>query len=145
MIPGRFSENGKQISQISPNERSNMKKFRKLNSVLAAAALCAVSSGLTVAMGQEISTDQPQIQQPAATTAAPSQPQVASKCSQLIGTTVRNQRGQRLGKIADVVVTFDTEHVSYCVLSMKHGMFARTTFVAVPLAAFQPSDDGTHL
>jgi sporulation protein YlmC with PRC-barrel domain len=122
-----------------------MKRSRKFNSILAAAALCAVSAGSTVAVAQEISTDQPPTQQPSDATTPASQPQVASKCSQLIGTTVRNQQGQKLGKITEVVVTFDNERVSYCVLSVKHGMFARTKFLAVPLAAFQPSDDGSHL
>jgi len=122
-----------------------MKKSRKLNLILAAATLCAVSVSSTVAMAQELSTDQPQVQQPSDTTARPRQPQEVSKCSQLIGTTVRNQQGQKLGRIADVVVSFGNEHVSYCVLSMKRGIFAKTRFLAVPLAAFQPSDVGSYL
>jgi sporulation protein YlmC with PRC-barrel domain len=153
-VAEKQNKSDKQIT----SERSIMKKSRKFNSILAAAALCAVSAGSTVAVAQEISTDPPptqqrsdtttppsQPQQPTDLTPAPSQPLVASKCSQLIGTSVINQQGQKLGKITDVVVTFDNERVSYCVMSVKHGIFSKTRFVAVPLAAFQPSDNGSCL
>jgi sporulation protein YlmC with PRC-barrel domain len=143
MIPGRFPDINS-VKQVQ-NERLNMKKCRKFNSILAAASLCVVSAGSTVVMAQELSTDKPTPQQTSDTATPPSQTQVASKCSQLIGTTVRNEKGQKLGKIADVVVTFDNQRVSYCVMSMKSGMFTRTRYVAVPLAAFQPNEDGSQL
>jgi len=122
-----------------------MIKFRKMNSTLAAAALCVASVGWTAAQAQEASTDQPQTQPPSATTPAAIQPQVISKCSQLIGVRVENPQRQQLGKITDVVVSFDSERVSYCVLGIKHGIFAKARYLAVPLAALQPSDDGSHL
>jgi len=122
-----------------------MKKLRKFNSILAAAAFCAVSACATVATAQQISTDKPQLQQPSDTTTSAIEPQEVSKCSQLIGTPVKNQQGESLGKIADVVVSFHNERVSYCVLRVKHGIFTKTRFLAVPLAAFQPSEDGSHL
>jgi len=128
-----------------------MKKCRKLNSILAAATLCAVSAGASVALAastdptvaKECSTNTTTTTTTTATT--PDQSQLVSKCSQLIGTPVENQQGQRLGKIADVVVSFDNQKVSYCVLSTRHGFFGRTRLLPVPLAAFQPSRDGTHL
>jgi hypothetical protein len=126
-----------------------MKKCRKLNSILAAATLCAVSAGASVALAQQASTDQPLPKECATTTTTttttPDQSQIVSKCSQLIGTPVENQQGQKLGKIADVVVSFDNQKVSYCVLSTRHGFFGRSRLLPVPLAAFQPSRDGTHL
>jgi sporulation protein YlmC with PRC-barrel domain len=122
-----------------------MKKTQELKLIAIAATLCVVSVGSTVALAQEASTDQPQMQQPQATTTAPAQPQEISKCSQLIGTKVENQQGDRLGKISDVVVSFDNNRVSYCVLSVNHGIFAKARFLAVPLTAFQPSADGSCL
>jgi sporulation protein YlmC with PRC-barrel domain len=58
---------------------------------------------------------------------------------------VENQQGEKLGRIADVVVSFDDQHVSYCVLRVKPGIFGRTRLVEVPLAAFQPNGDGSRL
>jgi sporulation protein YlmC with PRC-barrel domain len=101
--------------------------------------------GSTVARAQVISTDQPQAPPTQTTTPARIQPQVASTCSQLIGACVQNSDGEKLGKIADVVVTFDNEKVSYCILNVKHGIFARSKCSAVPLASLLPSDDGTCL
>jgi predicted outer membrane protein len=122
-----------------------MIKSKKISASLVAATLCVVSAGGTAAQAQEASTDQPLIQLPtdATTESAPSQ--VVSKCSRLIGARVENQQRQELGRIEDVVVSFHNERVSYCVLSIKHGIFAKTRFLAVPLAAFQPSEDGSHL
>ena len=122
-----------------------MIKSKKVSAFLIAAALCAVSTGGTVAQAQEASAVQPQKQPPTGATNATDPPQVVSKCSQLIGAKVENQQGQEIGKIDDVVVSFHSDRVSYCLLSVKHGIFAKARFLAVPLAAFQPSDDGSHL
>jgi hypothetical protein len=122
-----------------------MIKSRKINSTLAALTLCVVSAGWTTAQAQDAPITQPPAQPPSQQTTTAGQPQIASKCTQLIGTTVENPQGQRLGRIADVVVSFDDQRVSYCVMSFRHGTFSRTRYLAVPLAAFQPSVDGTHL
>jgi sporulation protein YlmC with PRC-barrel domain len=121
-----------------------MKKSKIVSSTLVTATLLVASASWTVALAQDVSntSDQPLIQQ---TTATPAQPQLKSRCSQLIGTRVENQQGERLGRIADVVISFDNEHVSYCVLKVKPGIFARNRLVEVPLAAFQPSPDGSRL
>ncbi len=116
-----------------------MTKSRSFNSLLVAAAVGVVSAGSTSAMAQVASTDQPEMQPPS------NQRQVVSKCTQLIGSKVENREGQPLGKITDAVVSFDNERVSYCVLSVNHGIFAKSKYLAVPLAAFRPSEDGTHL
>jgi len=136
---GGRDKKAKNINKTSASERLSMKKCRKLKSILVAATMCVGSAGSTVALGQEASTDQPQ------PSTASSQPQVVSKSSQLIGTTVENEKGQKLGAIADVVVNFDTDRVSYCLLGVKHGIFGKTKFLPVPLAAFRPSEDGSCL
>ena len=98
---------------------------RTFSSIMAAAALCMVLVGSTVAA------------------AAPSQ--AGNTSSKIIGAKVENQQGQKLGKIADVVASSGNGSVPYCVLSVKHGLFAKARLVAVPLAAFQPGADGSHL
>jgi sporulation protein YlmC with PRC-barrel domain len=125
-----------------------MKKLRKLNSTLIAATLCVASAGWTAARAQDVyrtPADQPLIQQSSQTTAAPVAPETISKCSQLIGTRVENQQGENLGRITDVVVSFNNNQVSYCVLSPRHGIFGKRRLLAVPLAAFQTSPDASHL
>jgi predicted outer membrane protein len=122
-----------------------MIKSREIKSMLVAATLCVVSSGWTAAMAHGAFTGQPQLPPLVETTTAIDPPPVASKCRQLIGTTVENPQGEKLGKIAGVVVHLDKERVSCCVLSVKAGIFTKTRFLAVPLAAFKPSVDGSHL
>jgi sporulation protein YlmC with PRC-barrel domain len=120
-----------------------MIKSKKINLTVVAATVYVMAVGLT-ASAQEASTDKP-LTSSSANTTAPGNPQVVSRASQLIGTSVENQDGQRLGRITDVVVNFDNNQVSYCVMSIKHGAFAKTRYLAVPLGAFVPSGDGSHL
>jgi len=68
-----------------------------------------------------------------------------NKASQLVGMTVKNQQGEKLGKIDDVVIDLSGEKVAYCVLSVSQGAFSADKLHAVPLRAFQPSADGTHI
>jgi sporulation protein YlmC with PRC-barrel domain len=68
-----------------------------------------------------------------------------NKCSNLIGTHVENQQGDRLGKIEDVVVDFNSGKVSYCVLEVEHSLFSTPKYLAVPLSAFQPNANGSDL
>jgi sporulation protein YlmC with PRC-barrel domain len=121
-----------------------MIKSKKLSSSLVVATLCVASAGWAAPLAQTATTtpDQPVVQQTSATTTGC---QTITKCSQLIGTPVQNQQGDCLGKISDVVVDFNNNQVSYCVLNVKHGIFGRTKCVAVPLAAFQTGTDGTYL
>ena len=77
--------------------------------------------------------------------AIPDQPIKINKCSALIGSRVENPQGEKLGKIEELVVDFDTGRVSYCVLGVSHGLLSTTKYLAVPLAAFKPSADGTCL
>jgi len=114
---------------------------RKLNATVIA-TLCAVAVGCLTARAQYAPNSPPS--QPDTTT-APGQPRRVNKCSQLIGMTVQNPRGDKLGKIDEVVVDFNNGRVSYCVLSVEHGIFATPKYLAVPTAAFRPSADGSYL
>jgi sporulation protein YlmC with PRC-barrel domain len=124
-----------------------MKNSKIGTSTLVTAAILFASVGWTAALAQDVSStsDQPLIQPTSAAAATPAQPQLKSRCSQLIGTRVENQQGEKLGRIADVVVSFDNKQASYCVLKVKRGVFARNRLVEVPLAAFQSGADGSFL
>ncbi len=125
-----------------------MKKAKKLNSKLVAATLCVAAAGFLAAQAQDAPITEnrnSQPQQQTETTPASDQPVKMNKCSQLIGTAVENPQGDKLGKIEDVVVDFGNGRVSYCVLSVEHGIFATSKYLAVPLAALRPSGDGSRL
>lgn len=68
-----------------------------------------------------------------------------NKGSVLIGTTIKNQQGQELGKIQDLVIDFTSDRVVYVVLASKTGLFNADKLHAVPLRAFQPDANGTSL
>ena len=68
-----------------------------------------------------------------------------NKASELIGMDVKNQQGEKLGDIKDVVLDFSSERVGYVVLSADTGALNPDKLLAVPLRAFQPSADGDHL
>ena len=68
-----------------------------------------------------------------------------NKGSVLIGTAIRNQQGEELGKIRDLVIDFSGDRVAYVVVANKTGLFGAQKLHAVPLQAFQPDADGTSL
>jgi hypothetical protein len=68
-----------------------------------------------------------------------------NKGSSLMGTVVKNQQGEQLGKIRDLVIDFNSGRVAYLVLDSAIGYFSSPRFHAVPLAAFQPDPTGTSL
>ena len=74
-----------------------------------------------------------------------SQPPQINKGSSLIGTTVKNQQGENLGKITDLVIDYDSERVSYVVLDSGAGNLNAQKLHAVPLRAFQRDAAGTSL
>ncbi len=65
-----------------------------------------------------------------------------NRCSQLIGMEVKNQQGDKLGKINDVVIDFSNGRVAYVVLNSSTSPFTADKLHAVPLRAFQPASDG---
>jgi sporulation protein YlmC with PRC-barrel domain len=124
-----------------------MKKARRFDAKVVVATMCLATAAWIAAQAQDgpltgASQSQPQT---STTTTAPGQPLKMNKCSQLIGKTVENPQGDKLGKIEDVVVDFNTGRVSYCVLSVEHKLFATPKYLAVPLTAMQPGSDGTSL
>src|SRR3954470_20984885 len=65
--------------------------------------------------------------------------------SNLIGANVKNQQGETLGKIKDIVIDFNSEKIAYAVLDTGTGLLSSQKLHAVPLRAFQPDADGKTL
>jgi len=117
-----------------------MKKISKLNLMIIATAIGLASSGQTALRAQDAA--QPNIPQATATKTVCCK---MNKCSNLIGSTVQNAQGEKLGKISDIVVDLNNGRVSYCVLEVSHKISATSKCLAVPIGAFQCSADETHL
>jgi sporulation protein YlmC with PRC-barrel domain len=123
-----------------------MRKARKIDAKVVVAALYVATAGWMLAQAQDnpgTGVNQAP-QQPA--TPTPAGPMLKiNRCSQLIGSTVENPQGDKLGKIDEVVLDIQNRRVSYCVMSVEHKLFATPKYLAVPWAAFGPSADGSHL
>ncbi len=137
-----------------------MKKTMKFDTKLAVATLVITCVSMIPGYSQNYTTPQgqsvPISSQPVAPEAlpqnapaekieAPDAPTRLNKCSQLIGTTVQNMQGQKLGKIEDVVINLDDGKVSYCVLKADRGILESSKSIAVPLSAMHPSADRSYL
>ena len=74
-------------------------------------------------------------------------PTQADKASGLLGMEVRNQNGELLGHIKELVIDWKTEQVSYAVISAAPRVLPSVDekLLAVPLAAVAPSADRKHL
>lgn len=68
-----------------------------------------------------------------------------NKGSTFIGANVKNQQGEDLGKVHDVVIDFNSDKISYVVLGNRTGVLSPQKFHAVPLRAFQPDPQGSGL
>jgi sporulation protein YlmC with PRC-barrel domain len=73
------------------------------------------------------------------------QPTKANKASELVCMKVQNQAGEELGHIRDIVFDLNSERVVYCVLGTAEGILSPEKLHAVPLRAFQASEDGSYL
>jgi len=73
------------------------------------------------------------------------QPAKVNKGSSLIGSTVKNEQGEDLGKVRDIVLDFNTDRVAYVVLGSDSGLLSSEKLHAVPLRAFKPDAGGTFL
>jgi sporulation protein YlmC with PRC-barrel domain len=109
-----------------------------------------VTAGWLVAQAQEDTYNpqqpgQPRSSQATTTTAGSMGIKKVNKASELIGMDVKNQQGEKLGDIKDVVFDFTSERVGYVVLAADPGALQAEKLHAVPLKAFQPSADGTSL
>jgi sporulation protein YlmC with PRC-barrel domain len=78
---------------------------------------------------------------------SPGAPAPANKASGLLGMEVRNQNGERLGHIKDLVIDWKTEQVSYAVIRAEPKGLLGTNekLLAVPLAALAVSSDQKYL
>jgi sporulation protein YlmC with PRC-barrel domain len=78
---------------------------------------------------------------------SPGAPAQANKASGLLGMEVRNQKGERLGHIKDLVIDWKTEQVSYAVISASSKAMSGIgeKLLAMPLAALALSADRKHL
>ena len=88
---------------------------------------------------------EPQVQFPIPGTNSQGQVMKINKGSSLIGTTVKNQQGEKLGKIRDLVVDLSSERVAYAVLGTPTKFFSAEKLQAVPLRALQPDATGKSL
>ena len=108
-----------------------------------------VTAGWLMAQGQDDTYNQsrPGQQRSSQTTTATGSMEVKkiNKASELIGMDVKNQQGEKLGDIKDVVLDFSSERVGYVVLAADPGALQAEKLHAVPLKAFQPSPDGESL
>jgi sporulation protein YlmC with PRC-barrel domain len=76
---------------------------------------------------------------------ATGQPSKFNKASKLIGMDVKNEQGEDLGDIKDIVINLDSGTVSYAVLSSGGVLGVGEKLLAVPLTAFKRSADQRHL
>ena len=65
--------------------------------------------------------------------------------SQLIGSPVRNDQGENLGAIDDLLVDLKDGEVCYAVVSFGGVLGFRSKYIAVPLPLLQMSKDGKCL
>ncbi len=76
---------------------------------------------------------------------AQGQPTKFNKASKLIGMEVKNDQGETLGDIKDIVINPDNGTVAYAVMSTGGVLGVGERLLAVPLTAFRRSQDQTHL
>jgi sporulation protein YlmC with PRC-barrel domain len=102
------------------------------------------SSGTATGTGAQRSTDKATTTTAAGTEGVPAK---FNKASGLIGMDVRNQSGEQLGHIKDIVIDLRSEKVSYAVMSTapKALLGINEKLLAVPLNAFTISSDEKHL
>jgi len=67
------------------------------------------------------------------------------RASQLIGKEVRNDRGEKLGKIEDLFVDAGAQRVPYAALSFDAGIASKDKLFAFPMTAFSLSRDRGEL
>lgn len=67
------------------------------------------------------------------------------RASELMGKNVRNQKGEDLGKVEDVLVNVNSGRVQYTVLSFGGFMGMGDKLFAIPLSAFDRSQQRDHL
>lgn len=69
----------------------------------------------------------------------------ANKASALLGMEVRNQNNEKLGEVKDLVLDLKTGKVNYAVLAAGGFLGLGEKLLAVPVGAFNISEDQNHL
>jgi sporulation protein YlmC with PRC-barrel domain len=112
------------------------------------AALCC----LTLANGPKAAADDAKVTgtykaETTTETTTAGAPAKCNKASGLIGMDVKNQNGEQLGHIKDLVFDLKTERISYAVMSTspKALLGINEKLLAVPLKAFNYSSDEKYL
>ena len=105
------------------------------------AVLCAGLTGAVRADDSSYKTGESQQH----TQTSVGQPTDVNKASKLIGMDVKNQQGEELGQISDIVLNLQDGKVSYAVLGAGGAFGIGEKYLAVPLTAFTQGADQTHL
>jgi sporulation protein YlmC with PRC-barrel domain len=128
-----------------------MNTINKFKTAVVTTLLCVGTSALVCAQNYSPSTSSDRHtsdtgkSSSSTTSSSDQQLQKINRASELIGSTVKNEQGERLGKIRDLVVDFNGDKVAYAVLAADSGMLSAEKLHAVPLRAFHPSEDGKYL
>jgi len=85
------------------------------------------------------------VQTPTAAQASGQTPAPVNKASKLIGMKVKNQSNEKLGEIKDVVLDPQSGRVDYVVMKKAKAAKGTAKDIAVPLTAFTPAPDRSHL
>ena len=116
----------------------------KLAKLLQLAVLPALAGGVSLsAWAQTASTDKTTSASATSTTA--SSAYRALRASKVIGMSVRNAKGEGLGKISDMIVDMNTGNVRYAILEFDPGIFKGERLFAVPTAQLQMAGDRDDL
>lgn len=123
--------------------------MRKSSIFNRAALIAVLCTGVTGRISAQYATPPPAQQTQTVRDQAhqvnPGEPLKANRASGLIGMQVKNQEGEQLGKIKDIVFDLTGDRVSYLVLANREGLLGAEKFHAVPMRAFLASPDGTYL
>lgn len=69
----------------------------------------------------------------------------AVRANRVIGMNVRNEKGENLGEIEDLIVNMNTGDVRYAILSFDPGIFREDKLFAVPPTELQIAQDRNHV
>src|SRR5947209_7149997 len=74
-----------------------------------------------------------------------SSPWAINKATHIIGMTVKNEKGDKLGTIKNMVLNLQSGEVAYVVLRKSSAKRGTGKYIALPLDALSPSADQKHL
>jgi hypothetical protein len=122
---------------------------RNLIGTLVAGGLALATTNLTAASAEQgfAPKSQPQSGDPAqsAKEAAPAAAASNLKASQIIGQTVRNDSGERLGKVHDLIVNLEARSTPFAIIEYGGRLGIGATHVAVPMTDLMWSGEPRQL